>query len=160
MTIGKLLYLLTPPAVTKIVQKLTNQKKSSLSKKSYDSISIEEELKKIREMKFNYFMKDGIIEEFCDYILRDNQDNSAIEPTDEDNLKYVQEIEKNGVCKISGLIDPKIVDDIHKNIYNYVLPFQEKMESLLLINGEKSGKNISETYDQVKVDFDMNTAVI
>jgi hypothetical protein len=160
MTIEKLLYLLTPPAVTKILQKLAPQKKTLFSNKPNAAKKVEEELKSLREMKFNYFMKDEVIEEFCDYMIRDNQDNSAIEPTDKENLKYVQEIEKNGVCKISGLIDPKIVDDIHKNIHNYVLPFQERMESLILNNGEKSGKNISETYDQVRVDFELDNAIM
>ena len=74
MTIEKLLYLLTPPAATKIIQKLAPQKKSFFSNEPDATKNVEEELKSLRKLKFNYFMKDEIIEEFCDYmIISDNR---------------------------------------------------------------------------------------
>ena len=49
MTIEKLLYLLTPPAVTKILQKLAPQKKTLFSNKPNAAKNVEEKLKSLRE---------------------------------------------------------------------------------------------------------------
>jgi hypothetical protein len=160
MTIEKLLYLLTPPFIVKIIQKLTPKNKKRALNTSQNNKNGEIELKKLKTMKFNYFMEGEVIEEFCDQMLLHNQSTRAVEPTDQNNLKYLQELDENGICKISGLIDLKIIESLHNEVLNCVLPLQEKMESLIFKNGNKSGKNILETYNGRQVNFELNNAVI
>ena len=159
MNIEKIIYYLTPPLFWKLYQKFKPTRKL-YNQQHFNSGTMIEELKKLKNKGFNYFFNKEVIEAFCDSMELDLKISQPIDPKIESNNQYLDELTRNGFCKITNLIKKESVKIIHDQIMEIIKPLEQRVDDLISEHGIDSGQNIQEKHQGLQVNFELNNGVI
>ena len=151
MRMNKLIHLLTPPAIGKLFDKLAAKKKRLVPMDSEDKFL----LNRFKEERLNFFFQENIIDEFCELMEEHFHGKPPIETKDQSNQEYLNELVKNGFCKIEGIFSKEQIKYWHDSLHAIVRTQVGELERLQAEHGVASGKYIVSEHNGAKLCYDL-----
>jgi|HubBroStandDraft_1064217.scaffolds.fasta_scaffold00483_14 hypothetical protein len=157
MKLSKLGYWFLPPVVFRLMTGMRN----TLRRQHKLGIShLRTDLNELRRKRFNYFLDDRVIEEFCQYMERDDALNKPVATRQRANQKYLDELIDKGCCVVSNAFPAESIRTWHEDLKQIMDAASKRCDELVNTHGRASMRNISESYLGNRINFELVSGVI
>lgn len=157
MNLAKLSYFFLPPLVFRLLADVRRrrQKRTDLNVRQLTM-----DLAALKSKGLGYFFDERLVAEFCEYLQQDEAANRPVATQRRENQQYLDQLIGKGYCVIAGAVARETATQWHDVLKERMDGAQRRCDELAAIHGLASMKNIQESYQGNKTNFELVSGVV